>query len=157
GCGPAIDYRNLPWIHVSFGRDSDLSARPIAFRGEFSAPTYTAISTPFAQVGPAIARLGRGLLARQRGDGSWRERPPGDAATVADVLALFAFLGRDDPRQPGLVRTLLDRQLPDGGWPGSRGGPSDLDTTARAYLALTLLALDAESALRRARERLAAW
>jgi squalene-hopene/tetraprenyl-beta-curcumene cyclase len=134
-----------------------VNARHVAFRADFSAPTHAAISTPFAQVGPAIARLGRELLQGQRADGSWRELAAGNSASVADVLALFAFLGRDDPRRAGLKRTLLMRQLPDGGWANSASASSELDATVRSYLALKLNGPEADTALDRARERLAAW
>ena len=76
---------------------------------------------------------------------------------VTEVLALFAFLDRDDTRRPGLARGLLSRQLPDGGWATSPGGPSDLDATVRSYLALKLHTAEDSAPLTRARERLAAW
>jgi squalene-hopene/tetraprenyl-beta-curcumene cyclase len=133
-----------------------VSARQIAFRGEFSAPTHAAISTPFAQVGPTIGRLVRGLLARKRPDGSWCEPAPGGAATIAEVLALFAFLAHDSPRQPRLIESLIERQLPDGGWANTPGGASDFDTTVRCYLALKVCGTDG-AALEPARQRLAAW
>lgn len=133
-----------------------MSAQHVAFRGEFSAPTHAAISTPFAQVGPAVGGLARSLLKCQRPDGSWREPPAGDASTIADVLMLFAYLERDDARRPFLVRTLLDRQLTDGGWANGTGTASELDATVRAYFALKIGNADTR-AVERARERLAAW
>src|SRR5205085_5685955 len=104
----------FPIRRVLVGRIPVTARRP-AFRTECSAPAPQAAGAPFARVGPAVARMRRRLLQRQRPDGSWCERPAGDPAATADVLLLLAFAGRrDDPRRDGLVRGLLDAHRPDG-------------------------------------------
>jgi squalene-hopene/tetraprenyl-beta-curcumene cyclase len=52
------------------------------------------------------------------------------------------------------VRTILQRQLPDGGWNIFIGGPSEVNATARAYTMMKIAGMDpADPVLKRARER----
>jgi squalene-hopene/tetraprenyl-beta-curcumene cyclase len=84
------------------------------------------------------------LLAQQRGDGHWVGELEGDTILESEFVLLLAFLGReDDPRIPKLANYLLERQLPDGGWPNFPGGPAEISVSVKAYFALKIAGLDA--------------
>lgn len=106
------------------------------------------------------------LLRRQDPTGYWQGRLMADATLEADYILLELWLHPpegphwDPPSRLRIrkaARTILDRQLPDGGWNTYVGGPAEVNATARAYVALKLAgAAPSEPALRRARERVLA-
>src|SRR5579884_4318261 len=104
----------------------------------------------------AIA-LGRDhLLGLQKSDGYWVGELEADTTLESDYIYYLHLLGR---AEPGRIRKLANhirpRQLADGGWNIYAGGPSELNATVKAYVALRL-AGDPEDAphLLRAAERI---
>jgi len=93
------------------------------------------------------------LLHRQAPDGYWCGELQADTTLASDYILYLHVLG-DTTRVPRLVAHLRRDQLPDGGWNIYEGGPSELNATVKAYLALRL-AGDAPDAphLARARHR----
>ncbi len=112
---------------------------------------------------PAIAASARLLEALQFDAGYWRGDLTADTTLESDYVLLELWLyppvdGRWNPpnrsRIDKALLTILDRQLPDGGWNIYAGGPSEVNATARAYVALKLGGYDpGHPALTRARER----
>ncbi|HVC09599.1 MAG TPA: squalene--hopene cyclase [Elusimicrobiota bacterium] len=86
----------------------------------------------------SIARAQNSLLSIQnQEDGYWYEPLRADTTLESDTVMLFNFLGRgDSPKIRGLADHILSEQLPDGGWPIYRHGPSDISATVKAYWAL---------------------
>lgn len=107
------------------------------------------------QIDAAIRSARDALLRRQHaGEGYWSAPILGGDVTVeSDTVMLLHFLGRaDSSKTPQLARTILDAQLPDGGWPIYLHGPADLSATVKAYWALKLAGYSQEHpALVRAR------
>lgn len=102
------------------------------------------------------------LLSLERQDGAW-EWEVGDGAALETELILLELWrhppesGAWTPPNPGrierAVRNILARQLPDGGLAIYPQGPADLDATVKAYFALKVAGVPAESgAMRAARE-----
>jgi squalene-hopene/tetraprenyl-beta-curcumene cyclase len=106
------------------------------------------------------------LLRLQDPAGFWRGDLTADTTLEADYVLLNLWLypagehGWNPPTRARIdkaLRTVLDRQLPDGGWNIYSAGPSELNATVRGYVALRLGGFDAgEPALVRARERVLA-
>jgi squalene-hopene/tetraprenyl-beta-curcumene cyclase len=90
-------------------------------------------------VDEAIARSQRYLLSQQKPEGYWVGELMVDATLVADKLAFHHWHGKVDERwQRKAVRHIFSMQLPDGGWNIYYGGPSEVNATIKAYLALKL-------------------
>jgi squalene-hopene/tetraprenyl-beta-curcumene cyclase len=102
----------------------------------------------------AIAAARGWLLACQHADGYWCAELGCDASVTAEGLYLRHLLGRVDPeRQARTARWILRQQNPDGGWPIYHGGPSEVNASVKAYLALKLGGLDPSvEAMQAARE-----
>jgi len=107
----------------------------------------------------------RSLLALQDPKGFWRGDLTADTTLESDYVLLNLWL--DPPAEDGVWRpaakskidkamaTVLDRQLPDGGWNIYPGAPAELNATVRAYTALKICGHDADGqVLTRARERI---
>ncbi|MDE2291273.1 MAG: squalene--hopene cyclase [Elusimicrobia bacterium] len=106
-----------------------------------------------------IARAQEALLAKQDGrEGFWCAELRADTTLESDAVMLWNYLGRgSDPKVQRLARTILAEQLPDGGWPIYRNGPSEISATVKAYWALKFAGYKPDHpALVRARERIAA-
>ncbi len=110
-------------------------------------------------------RLAAGHVAGlQNGDGHWCAELTADTTLESDFILLQLWLyppenGAWKPATRGLVdkavRTILARQLPDGGFNIYAGGPADVSATVKAYFALKLAGVPAEDPrLARARERI---
>ena len=112
-------------------------------------------------------RAAQGLLAKQHAEGYWRANLTADTTLESDYVLLNLWL--DPPNDDGTwtpaaqrkiekaMATVLERQLPDGGWNIFPGAPAELNATVRAYTALKICGHDPEgSVLRRARERILA-
>ncbi len=82
------------------------------------------------------------LSSLQKEDGHWVFELEADVTIPAEYVMLQRFLGRpinDDIRER-LTLYLLDRQLPDGGWPlYAVDGNADLSASVKAYFALKIL------------------
>lgn len=106
------------------------------------------------------------LLAIQHSQGYWCGKLTADSTLEADYILLQLWLhpaegavwnppGKERIRKA--LRSIVDRQLQDGGWNIYEGGPSELNATARAYTMLKLTGNSTEDAmLVRARERVLA-
>lgn len=79
------------------------------------------------------------LLKKQATEGYFRSDFHMDLALEADTIFLLRFLGiRDEALEKKLLNFILERQLETGGWSIYPGGPAELNTTIKAYLALKL-------------------
>ena len=130
--------------------------------------------TPGLQVADAlVAGLSRAalrasshLLGLQRADGFWCGELTADSTLESDWLLLMLWL---HPPQGGVwsppqrenvdraARSILERQLPDGGFSNYPSGPSDISASVKAYFALKLAGLPVDGEpLSRLRERILA-
>ena len=101
----------------------------------------------------AIERSAGFLLGQQASEGYWCGELEADTTLESDTIKMWHLLGRvDREREERLIRTILKQQLPDGGWPIYREGPSELNATVKAYVALRLAGRSEEDpVLQRAR------
>jgi squalene-hopene/tetraprenyl-beta-curcumene cyclase len=113
------------------------------------------------------ARSSAAALTRvQDPAGFWRGDLTADTTLESDFVLLNLWLypadehGWNPPSRARIhkaLATVIDRQLPDGGWNIYAGGPSELNATARAYVALRLGGFTPDHpALLRARDRVLA-
>ncbi|HZV94548.1 MAG TPA: squalene--hopene cyclase [Candidatus Nitrosocosmicus sp.] len=112
--------------------------------------------------GAAALRAGEAVLALQKPDGYWCGDLLADTTLESDYVLLQLWLyppeaGVWRPPTWGRIektrRAILARQLPDGGFSIYPDGPAELNATVKAYAALKLAGLSAESEpLARARE-----
>jgi squalene-hopene/tetraprenyl-beta-curcumene cyclase len=90
----------------------------------------------------AIKRSQSHLLSLQRPGGYWIGELIVDGTLVADTVAYHHWDGKVDPEwQRKAVNHLVSLQLPEGGWNIYHGGPSEVNATIKAYLALKLAGL----------------
>jgi len=90
-------------------------------------------------VGAAIVRSQLFLLGEQKPEGYWNGELMVDSTLVSDMV-LYHHWDRsvDKEWQRKAVNHIFSRQLPDGGWNIYYGGPSEINATIKAYLALKL-------------------
>jgi squalene-hopene/tetraprenyl-beta-curcumene cyclase len=87
----------------------------------------------------AIERGVNHLLSLQAREGFWLGELEADTTLESDYVFYLHVLGKADPgRIAKLAAYVRRRQLPDGGWNIYFGGPSELNATVKAYLALRL-------------------
>ena len=87
----------------------------------------------------ALKRSQNYLLSEQKPEGYWVGELMVDATLVADMVAYHHWDGSVDPEwQRKAVNHVFSMQLPDGGWNIYHGGPSEVNATIKAYLALKL-------------------
>jgi len=112
----------------------------------------------------ALSRAIEALAAQQAKEGFWCGELTADSTLESDYILLQLWLHQPSgaewnppsrPRIEKAARSILDRQLPDGGFNIYIDGPSEINATVKAYCALKLagLAVDSEP-LRRARARI---
>jgi squalene-hopene/tetraprenyl-beta-curcumene cyclase len=112
----------------------------------------------------ALSRAIEALAAQQAKEGFWCGELTADSTLESDYILLQLWLHQPSgaewnppsrPRIEKAARSILDRQLPDGGFNIYIDGPSEINATVKAYCALKLagLAVDSEP-LRRARVRI---
>jgi squalene-hopene/tetraprenyl-beta-curcumene cyclase len=90
------------------------------------------------------------LLSLQKPDGHWIAELTVDSTLHSDWIYLMHWLGEIDfSRQAKLVKGLIDRQLPDGGWNIYEGGPSEVNASVKAYFALKLAGISPDEPLMR--------
>ena len=117
-----------------------------------SAPAfYSELIRPARQ---AILRARQHLLSKQRSNGLWLATQKTDAALASQLILMLAHLERNDSAlAEQAVATILEQQLPNGGWPLVPDGAADLSTSVQAYFALKLSGLEAnDERLSRARD-----
>jgi squalene-hopene/tetraprenyl-beta-curcumene cyclase len=79
------------------------------------------------------------LLSLQTKDGYWLGELEADTTLESDYVFYLHILGKADPeRIAKLASYVRRRQLADGGWNIYFGGPSELNASVKAYLALRL-------------------
>jgi squalene-hopene/tetraprenyl-beta-curcumene cyclase len=100
-----------------------------------------------AAAAQAIERAGRFLGGLQRSDGHWCAELTADTTLESDYILFQLWLhpvsnGVWQPPNRGqidkAVRSILDRQLPDGGFNIYVDGPSEVSASVKAYFALKL-------------------
>ncbi len=107
------------------------------------------------------------LLEIQTAEGYWCGELTADSTLESDYILLQLWLHPANPaadwnppsrrRIDKAVQSILDRQLPDGGWHIYPGGGAEVNATARAYTAMKIAGVHAESEpMRKARERVLA-
>jgi len=108
-----------------------------------------------SQVQHAIGRAVDWFLSNQHQDGYWWGELEADTTLESDYILYLHILGQSQSEKvEKLARYIRERQLPDGGWNIFVGGPSELNATVKAWVALRL-AGDSASAphLQQARKR----
>jgi squalene-hopene/tetraprenyl-beta-curcumene cyclase len=101
----------------------------------------TAISEPSRKtdLNLAIERACSFLIWSQREEGYWIAELEADTTLESDYITYLHVIGKFDPvRIEKLARYVRQRQLADGGWNIYSGGPSEVNATVKAYLALRL-------------------
>jgi squalene-hopene/tetraprenyl-beta-curcumene cyclase len=96
-------------------------------------------ATFLSGLGEAIQRSQSHLLGLRKPEGYWIGELMVDSTLVSDMVAFHHWDGSVDPVwQRKAVHHILSMQLPDGGWNIYHGGPSEVNATIKAYLALKL-------------------
>jgi squalene-hopene/tetraprenyl-beta-curcumene cyclase len=86
-----------------------------------------------------IARSQKNLLNLQKAEGYWVGELMVDSTLVSDMVAYHHWDGSVDKEwQRKAVNHIFSMQLRDGGWNIYYGGPSEVNATIKAYLALKL-------------------
>ncbi len=97
-----------------------------------------------AELETAIQRSQNYLLREQKPEGYWVGELMVDSTIVSDTIAYHHWNGKVDRQwQRKAVNHLFSMQLPDGGWNIYHGGPSEVNATIKAYLALKLAGIPA--------------
>jgi squalene-hopene/tetraprenyl-beta-curcumene cyclase len=97
-----------------------------------------------ARLDTAIQRSQQYLLGQQTEEGYWIGELTVDSTLVSDMLAYHHWNGKVDPEwQRKAVNHLFSSQLNEGGWNIYHGGPSEVNATIKAYLALKLAGIPA--------------
>src|SRR5438128_11198690 len=87
----------------------------------------------------SIERGAEHLISLQADQGYWVGELEADSTLESDYIYYLHVLGKADPvRIANLPTNFRRKQLPDGGWNIYPGGPSELNATCKAYLALKL-------------------
>ena len=102
----------------------------------------------------AIRRAQENLLGLQRPEGFWVGELIVDSTLVSDMVAYHHWDGKVDKGwQRKAVNQIFSLQLPEGGWNIYYGGPSEVNATIKAYLALKLAGVpETDPRMLRARE-----
>src|SRR5436853_7887903 len=99
---------------------------------------------------PAMRKAGAYLTSLQARDGHWCAELTADTTLESDYILFQLWLyppkdGRWNPESRRQVdkaaRSILDRQLPDGGFNIYVDGPSEISASVKAYFALKLAGL----------------
>ena len=102
----------------------------------------------------AIAKAANWLLSAQDEEGYWWAELEADTTLESDYILYFHILGRlASPKVSKLAAYIRERQLDDGGWNIFYGGPSELNATVKAYVALRLAGDSTDSAHMEAAKR----
>jgi squalene-hopene/tetraprenyl-beta-curcumene cyclase len=108
-----------------------------------------------SQAEQAIASSRDYLLSTQTQDGYWWSELEADTTLESDYVLYLHILGQlKSPKVAKLANYIRKKQLADGGWNIFEGGPSELNATIKAYMALRLAGQPASHAdLVRAKDR----
>ncbi len=102
-------------------------------------PRTVSAPAPRPDLEAAIKRSQDYLLSVQYPEGYWVGELMVDSTLVSDTVAYHHWDGKVDPAwQRKAVNHIFSMQLPDGGWNIYYGGPSEVNATIKAYLALKL-------------------
>jgi len=131
-----------------------------------SSPSLQIADTLLAASSAALRRATQFLLSRQAGEGYWCGELTADTTLESDFILLELWRhapenGSWNPPTRALIdkaaRSILARQLPDGGFSIYEQGPSEVSASIKAYTALKLAGLGMDDAnLTRLRERILA-
>ena len=104
----------------------------------------------------AVARAAEHLLSLQAAEGYWLGELQADTTLESDYIFFLHVLGQfDRVRVAKLANYIRRKQLADGGWNIYEDGPSELNATVKAYVALKLAGDSAEAThMVRARRRI---
>jgi squalene-hopene/tetraprenyl-beta-curcumene cyclase len=129
-------------------------------------PGFQIGEAPLDAAEAAVRRAAAHLLELRRPEGYWWGDLTADSTLESDYILLQLWL---HPPEDGVwnppererigraVQSILDRQLPDGGFSIYPQGPADLNATVKAYFALKLAGFPAaDPRMARARERILA-
>ncbi len=107
-------------------------------------------------VAEAIRRAIDWFLSAQNPAGYWWGELEADTTLESDYILYLQILGElKSEKTAKLAKYIRDRQLPDGGWNIFYGGPSELNATVKAWVALRLAGDSAAAAhLERAKKRI---
>ena len=108
------------------------------------------------QVEQAIARGTEWLLSAQNQEGYWWGELEADTTLESDYILYLHILGELNSEKVSKLASYIRRkQLPDGGWNIFEGGPSEVNATIKAYVALRLAGEPASATgLVRAKEKI---
>jgi len=111
-------------------------------------------TTSLPDLQATIERSQQFLLGIQKPEGYWVGELFVDSTLVSDMVVYHHWDGKVDKEwQRKAVNHLFSMQLPDGGWNIYHGGPSEVNATIKAYLALKLAGVPVtDPRLLRARE-----
>ena len=139
------------WLEPVTARSRRIAERPGAAR---------------EQIAAAVERASAALFSRQTPEGFWCGELTADSTLESDYILLQLWLHQPESavwnsparaRIAKAARSILERQLPDGGFNTFSGGPADVSATVKAYCALKLAGIAPEAEpLRRARTRILA-
>ncbi len=131
-----------------------------------SSPSLQIADTLLAESSATLRRASDYLLSRRAGQGYWCGELTADTTLESDFILLELWRhppqngAWNPPTRPLIdkaVRSILARQLPDGGFSIYEKGPSEVSASIKAYTALKLAGVDpAGSQLSRLRERILA-
>src|SRR5215813_13267598 len=108
---------------------------------EAEVQTKAAISAPTREttLDQAIEKACSFLMSSQCEEGYWIAELEADTTLESDYITYLHVIGKfESARVAKLARYVRQRQLSDGGWNIFAGGPSELNATVKAYLALRL-------------------
>ncbi|MCL4524152.1 MAG: squalene--hopene cyclase [Acidobacteria bacterium] len=98
------------------------------------------------QVDDVVDRGVRYLLSIQHREGYWLGELEADTTLESDYILYLHILGKlEHTRVAKLANQIRRKQLADGGWNVYEGGPSELNATVKAYLALKIAGDSASS------------
>ena len=116
------------------------------------------------QLASALQRCSKALFTQQAADGFWCGELTADSTLASDYILLQLWLHQPEGsvwnpptrlRIERAAQSILEYQLPDGGFNTYIGGPAEVSPTVKAYCALKLAGIHADSGpLCRARERI---
>ena len=103
-------------------------------------PSAARLQTGLAgELETAILRAQENLLGLQRPESYWIGELMVDSTLVSDTVIYHHWAGKVDQEwQRKAVNHIFAMQLPGGGWNTYYGGPSEVNATIKAYLALKL-------------------
>ena len=91
------------------------------------------------QVEDAVSRSANWLLSAQSQDGYWWGELEADTTLESDYVVYLHVLGQlKSEKVAKLANYVRKKQLADGGWSIFEGGPSELNASVKAYVALRL-------------------